>query len=101
MDVLKEGDGVTFPRMGQKITCNFESHLKNGKMLEHIRSGGLAVGDDGWCNDLWETVMKMSKGQRAIFTIHDKEGGDDWIGVIPPNSNVVIDIEILENFDLE
>jgi len=100
-ETLKPGDGATFPRTGQKVTCHYVLTLTDGKKIDSSRDRGspfqfnigrgevIAGWDDG--------VGKMSVGQRAKLTISPDLGyGAQGVpGCIPPNSTLVFDVELL------
>ena len=37
IETLKEGDGVTFPKAGQKVSCHYVLTLTNGKKIDSSR----------------------------------------------------------------
>ena len=39
-ETLKEGDGATFPKAGQKVTCHYVLTLSNGKKIDSSRDRG-------------------------------------------------------------
>ena len=40
IETLKEGDGTTFPKAGQKVTCHYVLTLTNGKKIDSSRDRG-------------------------------------------------------------
>merc|ERR1719370_1201260 len=92
IETLKPGDGASFPKPGNKVTCHYVLTLTNGTKVDSSRDRGqpfsfnlgrgevIAGWDDG--------VAKMSKGQRAKLTISPDMGyGAQGVpGAIPPNS---------------
>merc|ERR1719473_1752407 len=101
--VLKPGDGKTFPKSGDKLTMHYTGTLADGgSKFDSSRDRGqpfqftIGVGQviPGWD----EGVMKMSLGQRAILRIpsdmgYGRKGAG---GVIPPNADLVFDVELLD-----
>merc|ERR1712183_643760 len=73
IEVMSPGDGSTFPKSGQKVTCHYVLTLTNGKKIDSSRDRGkpfeFNVGKGeviaGWDNGL----TKMSVGERAKLTI--------------------------------
>merc|ERR1711904_38836 len=88
------GDGVNFPKAGDKLTMHYTGTLKsNGSKFDSSRDRGspfqftIGVGQviKGWD----EGVMQMSVGQRAnLKTSSDfGYGAAGAAGVIPPNAD--------------
>jgi len=102
IETLKEGDGTTFPKAGQKVTCHYVLTLTNGKKIDSSRDRGspfefnIGKGEviQGWD----EGLMKVSVGQRAKLTISPDMGyGAKGVpGCIPPNSSLIFDVELIK-----
>ncbi|VDN04123.1 unnamed protein product [Thelazia callipaeda] len=101
IDNSKEGDGKTFPKSGQTVTCHYVLTLENGKEVDSSRSRGKPFKFKIGCGEVikgWdEGVAKMSVGQRAKLTVSPDLGyGSQGIpGAIPPNSTLIFDVELL------
>jgi len=101
-ETLKEGDGATFPKAGQKVTCHYVLTLSNGKKIDSSRDRGspfefnIGKGEviQGWD----EGLMKLSVGQRSKLTISPDMGyGAKGVpGCIPPNSPLIFDVELIK-----
>jgi len=102
IQTLKEGDGVTFPKSGQKVTCHYTLTLTNGEKIDSSRDRGkpfiFNIGQGEVITGWDKGVAKMSKGQRAKLTISPSLGyGAGGVpGVIPPNATLIFDVELLE-----
>jgi len=95
------GDGVTYPVTGNLVTAHYSLFLPDCTFIESSRDSGpftfsIGVGEviQGWDVGL----MKMSLGQRASLVLspdmaYGEEGAGD--GVIPPNSPLIFDVEII------
>merc|ERR1711944_341355 len=102
IEVLSAGDGSTFPKAGQKVTCHYVLTLTNGKKIDSSRDRGkpfeFHVGKGeviaGWDNGL----TKMSVGERAKLTISPDMGyGAKGVpGCIPPNATLCFDVELIK-----
>lgn len=97
--LLEEGSGQV-GRKGQQITVHYTGWLPTGKKFDSSRDrndpfsfqvGGKVIA--GW-NIMGE---KMRKGDRVLVTIPPELGyGGRDLGVIPPNSTLIFDIQVLE-----
>lgn len=100
-EIIKQGDGVTFPKKGQKVKVHYVGTLLDGTKFDSSRDRGkpfefpLGMGRviRGWD----ESVKTMSKGEIAKVTIkHQWAYGERGIpGVIPPKATLVFEIEYI------
>lgn len=100
--VIRPGDGKTFPKKGDKLTMHYTGTLKsNGKKFDSSLDRGrpfqftIGVGQviRGWD----EGVITMSKGEKAVLNIKSSYGygARGAGGVIPPNADLVFEVELL------
>lgn len=102
IDIIKEGDGKTFPKVGDRVTIHYTGTLENGKKFDSLRDRGspfqcdIGVGQviKGW--DI--SIPKLSKGAEAKLTIpgHEAYGPKGFPGTIPPNATLIFDVELLD-----
>ncbi|EEH56736.1 uncharacterized protein MICPUCDRAFT_17740 [Micromonas pusilla CCMP1545] len=98
------GDGVTFPKTGQTVTAHyvgalpqtrrdpeFDSSRKRGRPFQFTIGVGQVI--RGWD----EGMMQMSVGEKATLTCTPDYGyGPNGMPpVIPPNSTLVFDVELI------
>mmetsp|Transcript_13368 Transcript_13368/g.42627 ORF Transcript_13368/g.42627 Transcript_13368/m.42627 type:complete len:111 (-) Transcript_13368:158-490(-) len=96
------GDGKTYPKAGDKLVMHYTGRLEDGTKFDSSRDRGkpfsftIGVGQviRGWD----EGVLRMSLGESATLRISSDYGyGSRGVpGVIPPNSTLVFDVELLE-----
>ena len=98
--VLKEGTGTDTPKYGRSVTVHYQGQLLNGKIFDSslIRKepAVFAVGQviEGWN----EALMTMKKGEKRTLIIPPDLGYGDYgyPGVIPPDSYLIFDVELLD-----
>lgn len=98
--VLKEGDGKAYPKYGQKVTVHYTGTLLDGRMFDSSVHRGepatFAVGQviEGWN----EALQTMSKGEKRTLIIPPElgYGVHGYPGIIPPNSYLIFDVELLD-----
>lgn len=98
--VLKEGTGTDTPKYGRPVTVHYQGQLLNGKIFDSslIRRepAVFAVGQviEGWN----EALMTMKKGEKRTLIIPPDLGYGDYgyPGVIPPDSYLIFDVELLD-----
>nr|AGN29631.1 FKBP-type peptidyl-prolyl cis-trans isomerase-12 [Acartia pacifica] len=101
IETLKPGNGSTFPRAGQTVSCHYVLTLTNSKKIDSSRDRGqpfkFKIGKGEVIAGWDEGVAKMSVGQRAKLTISADMGyGAQGVpGMIPPNSTLLFDVELL------
>lgn len=101
IETLSPGDGTTFPQRGQTVVVHYTGTLTDGSTFDSSRTRGepfsfrIGLGQviRGWD----EGVAQMSVGQRAKLTCSPDYayGARGYPGVIPPNSTLVFDVELL------
>ena len=101
IETIKEGDKVSYPKHGQKVTCHYVLTLANGTEIDSSRDKGkpfsfnIGLGEviAGWD----EGVMEMSLGEEARLTISPSLGyGVGGVpGHVPPNAVLLFDVELL------
>merc|ERR1712032_213387 len=101
-EIIKEGDKTNFPKKGDKVTMHYTGTLKNGgKQFDSSVGKGpfetkIGVGQviKGWD----EGVVQMSLGEKAVLTMTADYGygASGAGGVIPPNADLVFEVELLK-----
>lgn len=103
VEIANPGDGKTYPRAGDKLTMHYTGTLAaTGVQFDSSRDRGtpfefqIGVGQviKGW--DVG--VMKMSLGERSTIRIPADMGygARGAGGAIPPNADLVFDVELLK-----
>ncbi|KAL3944627.1 MAG: hypothetical protein SGBAC_001287 [Bacillariaceae sp.] len=107
-ETIKEGDGTNFPKKGDELTMHytgtlasngdkFDSSVDKGRPFKFKIGMGQVI--KGWD----EGVIKMSLGEKAKLLISSDYGyGSQGAGgVIPPNADLVFEVELLAIGNLE
>ncbi|OLY83021.1 FK506-binding protein 1 [Smittium mucronatum] len=102
VDQITPGDGVHFPKKGDKLSMHYTGTLENGTKFDSSRDRmkefqfTIGVGQviRGWD----EGILKMSLGERAKLTITGDYayGPRGYPGLIPPNATLIFDVELLK-----
>ena len=101
IETLQPGDGQTFPQTGQTVQVHYTGTLTDGTKFDSSRDRGqpfefrIGMGQviRGWD----EGVAQLSVGQRARLTCSADfaYGSRGYPGIIPPDSTLVFDVELL------
>ncbi|KAJ3038422.1 hypothetical protein HDV00_000610 [Rhizophlyctis rosea] len=101
-EIVQEGDGKTFPAIGDKVKMHYTGFLLDGTKFDSSHDRGqpfearIGVGNliRGWD----EAVPTMSKGEKAKFTISWKaaygEAGSP--PVIPAKADLIFEVELVD-----
>ncbi len=101
-DVIKEGNGTTFPKTGDKVTVHYTGTLTNGKVFDSsvtrdepfqfsLGKGEVIKG--------WDTgVAQMSLGEKCKLTCPPSYayGAGGYPPVIPPSATLLFEVELLK-----
>ncbi len=100
IEILKQGSGAA-AKSGDQVTVNYVGTLESGQKFDASADHGgtfsfsLGAGDviQGW--DIGVEGMKI--GEKRKLTIPPALGyGDNDLGVIPPNSTLVFEVDLLK-----
>lgn len=101
IEIIQEGDGKTFPQVGDKVTIHYTGTLESGKKFDSSRDRGHPFQTQigiGRVIKGWDTsIPKLSVGTRATLTIpsHEAYGDRGFPPVIPPSATLLFDVELL------
>ncbi len=98
--VLNEGSGDSSPGMGTKVTVHYAGTLLNGQEFDSSIKRGepaeFAIGQviEGWN----EALQTMTKGEKRTLIIPPElgYGKKGYPGVIPPDSFLIFDVELID-----
>mmetsp|Transcript_78685 Transcript_78685/g.163631 ORF Transcript_78685/g.163631 Transcript_78685/m.163631 type:complete len:1034 (+) Transcript_78685:107-3208(+) len=100
--VIAEGDGRTYPSLGDTVYVHFNGTIAStGARFESTRSRGpkpyrFSVGMDQVDYGMDFGIQKLSLGERAMLFIPSELAyGQLGVGPIPPNSDLLFDIQLL------
>merc|ERR1711924_420515 len=93
---VRAGDGKTFPKDGDDVVVQYKGYLKDGTVFGSGSFSfriGTSDAIQGW--DLG--VRRMSLGERAVLQVPAAFGyGSAGAGPIPPNADLVFDVNLRE-----
>ena len=98
--ITKNGTGTVSPKFGDAVTVHYQGSLLNGKIFDSslIRHepATFRIGQviDGWN----EALQTMKKGEKRTLIIPPELGYGEYgyPGVIPPDSFLIFDVELLD-----
>ena len=98
--VLKKGSGTALPEYGKEVTVHYEGRLMNNKLFDSSivrkKPATFKIGEviEGWN----EALLTMRKGEKRVLIIPPELGYgiQGYPGVIPPNSFLIFDVELLD-----
>ena len=98
--IEKKGTGTESPKMGQPVKVHYQGQLLNGKVFDSslIRKEP-AVFNVGQVIEGWnEALVTMKRGEKRTLIIPPELGYGEYgyPGVIPPNSFLIFDVELLD-----
>ncbi|KAL1514339.1 hypothetical protein ABEB36_003612 [Hypothenemus hampei] len=99
---ISPGDGSTFPKTGQTVVVHYTGTLQDGTKFDSSRDRGtpfkFRIGKGEVIKGWDEGVAQLSVGQRAKLTCSPDYayGSRGHPGIIPPNSTLIFDVELLE-----
>lgn len=102
VEVLSPGDGQTFPKTGQTVVVHYTGTLNNGKIFDSSRDRGVPfkfrIGKGEVIKGWDQGVAQMCVGERArlICSPDFAYGSRGHPGVIPPDSTLIFDVELLK-----
>lgn len=98
--VLKKGDGKGCPKYGNPVTVHYAGTLLDGRMFDSsINRGQPATFKIGQVIEGWnEALVTMSRGEKRTLIIPPElgYGVQGYPGIIPPNSYLIFDVELLD-----
>lgn len=97
--VVQEGDKKTCPKFGQTVTVHYTGSLLDGRVFDSSVNRGVPakfkIGEviEGWN----EALQTMSKGEKRTLIIPPElgYGVHGYPGIIPPNSFLIFDVELI------
>ncbi len=94
------GDGKTFPTVGKKVKCHYIGKLENGTVFDSSydrgqpATFGLNQVIPGWTEGL--QLLKPGGKAKLIIPANLGYGANGYPPVIPPNSWLVFDVELIK-----
>ncbi|GAB1601617.1 12 kDa FK506-binding protein-like, partial [Argonauta hians] len=98
---ITEGNGEIYPKKGQTATVHYVATLTDGTKFDSSRDRGkpftFKVGHGHVIRGWDEGVTQMSVGERSKLTCSPDYGygAKGYPGVIPPNSTLIFDVELI------
>jgi len=99
---ISAGDGETFPKTGQTVVVHYTGTLEDGSTFDSSRDRGVPfkfkIGKGEVIRGWDQGVAQMSVGQRAklVCSPDFAYGSRGHPGIIPPNSVLIFDVELLK-----
>ncbi|PRT54447.1 hypothetical protein B9G98_02067 [Wickerhamiella sorbophila] len=99
---ITPGDGKTYPQPGQTVSMHYVGKLESGKKFDSSIDRGrpfeFVLGRGSVIRGLDEGARKISLGEKAVINITSDYayGERGFPGFVPPNSNLIFEVEMLE-----
>ena len=100
--IMRAGTSDTYPQKTQALAVHYDAYLPSGQMWDSSRKRGrplrFRLGAGQVIQGLDDAVSQLSLGMRARVTIPAElaYGERGFPGLVPPNSSIDFDIELLE-----
>jgi peptidylprolyl isomerase len=97
--VIHEGSGRKSPETGTRVTVHYTGSLLNGTVFDGSKDRGPLEVEVGRVIEGWNQMLKdMKKGEKRLVIIPPElgYGSRGYPGVIPPDSFLVFEIELIE-----
>ncbi|MDD4218699.1 MAG: peptidylprolyl isomerase [Sphaerochaetaceae bacterium] len=98
--VVNKGTGTTKPKVGTNVTVHYTGTLLDGRVFDSsVRRGEPAQFAIGQVIEGWnEALVTMTKKEKRTLIIPPElgYGVQGYPGVIPPNSYLIFDVELLD-----
>ena len=100
--MLRAGDGLKYPVVGQACAVHYDAYLPNSTMWDSSRKRGVPLrfrlGVGQVIDGLDKGIMELSIGERVRLTIPSEMayGSRGFPGLVPPDTDVIFDLELLE-----
>lgn len=101
VEIFAAGDGINYPKPGHTVTVHYTGFLPDGRKFDSSRDRGkpfkFKIGSEQVIPGLDLGVAQLSIGERAKLTIPSglAYGDKGFPGLIPPNTELVFDIELI------
>ncbi|KAJ3500994.1 hypothetical protein NLJ89_g9542 [Agrocybe chaxingu] len=102
IETITRGDGINFPKKGDKVTIHYVGTLLDGKKFDSSRDRGspfeTEIGTGKVIKGWDEGVLQLSVGQKAIITATPDfaYGSRGFPPVIPPFSTLRFEVELIK-----
>ncbi|KAF0745084.1 hypothetical protein Ae201684_000656 [Aphanomyces euteiches] len=99
---ITAGDRKTFPEPGDTLVVHYDGYLTDGKLFDSSRARGkpfeFIIGSGLVIKGWDEGMLNMSKGERSRLYIPAVKGygASGAPPVIPPNADLIFDVELLD-----
>jgi cyclophilin family peptidyl-prolyl cis-trans isomerase len=97
--VINEGSGRKSPEAGTRVTVHYTGSLLNGTVFDGSKDRGPLEVEVGRVIEGWNQMLKeMKKGEKRLVIVPPElgYGSRGYPGVIPPDSFLVFEIEIID-----
>lgn len=97
--VIRRGSGGKKPGNGAVVKVHYQGSLLNGAVFDSSTGGDPVVFRIGEVIEGWNLTLKeMTKGEKRLVIIPPElaYGSQGYPGIIPPNSFLVFEIELIE-----
>lgn len=92
--ILKPGNGI-YPNDENEIEFSYIGILEDGRTIDKQKKAKIELNNEDLIKGLRNGIKTMSSGEKSILVMrHDYAYGNKQVGIVPPFSNVIFQVDL-------